>query len=149
VLYQVDAGLWIQDTVTGVPTFVGPLNYFGILGGVEYLPGPTSPFALGTLGETGGPMGAQVWGATPNGSVVLLYALGPGGASSVPPGQPCAGTLLDLNSTVVLAAVLQADAQGHASIGPAFVPASFARSVDLQALDIATCATSNLAQVIY
>ncbi len=149
VLYQVDAGLWIQDTLTGVPTFVGPLNYFGIFGGIEYLPGPTSPFALGTLGETGGPMGAQVWGATPNGNVVLLYALGAAGATLVPSGQPCAGTVLNLNSTVAAAAILHADAQGHALVGPAFAPAAVAGSARLQALDLTTCATSNLAQVIY
>ncbi len=149
VLYEVDAGLWVQDTLTGVPTFVGPLNYFGILGGIEYLPGPTSPFVLGTLGETGGPMGAQVWGATPNGSVVLLYALGAAGATLVPSGQPCAGTLLNLNSTVAAATILHADSQGHALVGPAFAPAAVAGSARLQALDITTCATSNLAQVIY
>ncbi len=149
VMYQVDAGLWVQDTLTGVPTFVGPLNYPGVLGGVEYLPGPTSPFALGTLGETGGPMGAQVWGATPNGTVVLLYALGSGGPTPVPSGRRCAGTLLDLNATLAPLAVLQADAQGHARIGPAFVPAAAAITTHLQALDLATCATSNPAQLIF
>jgi hypothetical protein len=45
--------------------------------------------------------------------------------------------------------VLRADAQGRAQAGPAFVPAGAAGLVRLQAVDLATCRSSNLAQVIY
>ena len=74
------------------------LGFPGILGGVEYLAGPTSPFALGTQGLTGGPMSAQFWGATPRGTVAILYTYGGGGPSTVPAGNPCAGTLINLNA---------------------------------------------------
>jgi hypothetical protein len=94
-------------------------------------------------------MGAQVWGATPHGTVVLLYALGSGGPTPVPSGRRCAGTPLDLNATIAPFAVLQADAAGRAQVGPAFVPAAAAITTHLQALDLATCATSNPAWVLF
>lgn len=149
VFYQVDTQLWIQDAMTGVPALAGPLNFPGILGGIESLPGPTSPFTLGTQGMTNGPMGLQVWGATPLGSVVLLRAQGGGGPSFVPGGNPCAGTQLDLNGSRRLLAIAQANAAGRVHLGPLFVPAAAAGLARLQALDLATCATSNLARVIY
>lgn len=149
ILYQVDAGFWIQDTLTGVPSFVNLTGFPGLFAGVEYLPGPTTPFTLGTQGETGGPMGAQVWGATPNGTVVLLRAQGGGGPTAVPGGNPCAGTLLDLNATIAPLAVLRADAQGRARLGPAFVPASAALITHLQAINLATCAISNPLRILY
>jgi hypothetical protein len=149
VLYQLNSGLWVQDVQTGVPSLVAEAPYFGIFGGAEYLPGPAPPFALGTLGQTGGPMGAQAWGATPGGDVVLLAALGPAGVAQIPAGRPCAGATLDLNATYRAAAVLRADAQGHALAGPFRAPAAVAGSLRLQALDLTTCTTSNLARVIY
>jgi hypothetical protein len=148
-LYLVDAGLWVMDKITGVPCLVGSTFYPGVFGGVEFLPGAALPFVLWTLGMTGGPMGAEFAGATPDGSVALLLALGPGGPTAVASGYPCAGTLLDLNPGLSLVAVLRADAQGRSRIGPTFVPAAAAGSARLQALDLTTCATSNLAQVIY
>ena len=149
VLYQVDFGFWIQDTLTGVPSLVGPLGFPGILGGVEYLAGPTSPFTLGTQGKTGGPMGVQFWGATPHGAVAVLYAFGGGGPSTVPAGQPCAGTLINLNPARQPLAMLRANAAGRGSFGPAYVPPSAAQSVRLQALDLATCGTSNNLAIVY
>jgi hypothetical protein len=44
---------------------------------------------------------------------------------------------------------LPANAQGFARIGPAPVPATAAITAHLQALDLATCATCNPAQVIH
>ncbi len=149
VLFLVDAGLWVMDKITGVPCLVGSTFYPGVFGGVEFLPGPAPPFALGTLGQTGGPMGAEFVGATPDGQVALLLALGPGGPTPVASGYPCAGTILDLNSGLTLVSLLRADSAGSARIGPAFVPPAAAGSARLQALDLTTCATSNLAQVIY
>lgn len=148
-LYQIDSGLMIQDILTGVPSYVGPLNISGYLGSVEYLPGSSSPFTLGTLGQTNGPMGLQVWGATPLATVVILMAKGAGGPSSVPAGKPCSGTLIDLNATLAPLVILRANAAGRANYGPVFVPAAAARTTHLQALDLASCATSNPAQIIY
>lgn len=149
VLYQVDAGFWIQDTVTGVPCFVGPLNFPGVLGGIEYLPGPAAPFTLGTQGKTGGPMSVQVTGATALGQVAFLRAQGGGGPSFVPGGNPCAGTLLDLNASRSLIGLVRADAAGRAALGPAFVPLAAAPATRLQALDVTSCVPTNPARLIY
>jgi len=149
VMYQVDLGFWIQDVLTGVPALVGSLQFPGVLGAIEYLPGTASPFTLGTQGLTNGPMGVQVWGATPLGQVVILRAQGGGGPSFVPVGNPCAGTLLDLNGTRAPVALLRANASGYARLGPVMVPASAAGTTRLQALDFVTCVTSNPARVVY
>lgn len=148
-LYLVDSALWVMDTKTGVPVLIGMHNHFGIFGGVEFVTGAASPFTLGTLGMSGGPMGLEAWGASPHSTVAFLRANGGGGPTAVPSGNPCAGTLLDLNSSLRLVAVTATDAQGHARIGPVTVPAAAAGTLRLQALDLTTCRTSNLARVIY
>ncbi len=148
-LWMIDIAVWVGDTTTGVPSLVTPMSYFGIFSGLEYLPGPAPPFALWTLGETGGPMGVRAVGATPGGTVVIVMAQGNGGPTPVPAGNPCAGLLLDLNVTMAPLQILRADAQGRAQMGPAYVPTSAAGSVRLQAVDLATCAPSNLARVVF
>jgi hypothetical protein len=148
-LWMIDSAVWLGDTTTGVPCFVAWMSLIGIFSGLEYLPGPAPPFSLWTLGETGGPMGARMAGASPDGLLVLLLAEGGGGPTPVPPGNPCAGTLLDLNATMAPLRVLHSDAQGGAQIGPTFVPASAAVVVRLQALDLGTCATSNVARIVF
>jgi hypothetical protein len=148
-LFQVDAGLWVMDTLTAVPCFVGLTGYPGFIVGIEYLDGPGRPFTLGTLGETGGPMGLEVWGTTPQAAVAFLHASGGSGPTPVGAGLPCAGTLLDLNAGVQLAAVAQTDAQGHARLGPVQVPAAAAGLIRLQALDLTACRASNLARLVY
>ncbi len=147
-LWMIDIAVWVGDTTTGVPSLVTPMSYFGIFSGLEYLPGPTPPFVLWTLGETGGPMGVRAVGATPGGTVAIVMAQGVGGSTPVPGGNPCAGTLLDLNATMAPLRVLRADAQGQVQIGPSYVPTSAAGSVRLQAVDLATCASSNLARIV-
>ncbi len=148
-LWMIDIAVWVGDTTTGVPSLVTPMSYFGIFSGLEYLPGPTPPFALWTLGETGGPMGVRAVGATPGGTVAIVMAQGSGGPTPVPADNPCAGLLLDLNATMAPLQILRADAQGRVQMGPAYVPTSAAGTVRLQAVDLATCATSNLARVVF
>lgn len=148
-LWLLDLAVWVGDTTTGVPSMVTPMSYFGLFSGVEYRPGPTPPFALWTLGETGGAMGARAVGATPGGTVAIVKAQGGGGPTAVPPGNACAGTLLDLNASISVLRVLRADAQGRVEFGPAFVPVSAAGSVRLQAVELTTCATSNLARIVF
>ncbi len=148
-LWMIDIAVWVGDTTTGVPSLVAPMSYFGLFSGLEYLPGPAPPFALWTLGETGSPMGVRAVGATPGGTVAIVMAQGNGGPTPVPAGNPCAGLLLDLNATMAPLQILRADAQGRVQIGPAVVPVSAAGTVRLQAVDLATCATSNLARVVF
>jgi len=148
-LFQMDAGLWVMDTITGVPCLVGLTGYLGFIVGIEFITGPNSPFTLGTKGQTGSPMGIEVWGAAAFSTVVLLGAQGGGGPTAVGSGHPCAGTVLDLNANHRLVDLIRTDGQGHARFGPAFVPAGAAGSLRLQALNLASCRTSNLARVIY
>lgn len=148
-LWMLDLGLWIGDRSTGVPSLIAPVSIINIFGGMEYVAGPKPPFSLWTTGETGGPMSIRVTGATPHGIVGIAYARGAGGPTPIPPGRPCAGTLLDLNAGFSSLRVLQADAQGRAQMGPAYVPLSVAPTTHLQAVDLATCLTSNHARIIF
>jgi hypothetical protein len=148
-LWMIDLGVWIGDRTTGVPSLVAPMSLFSIFSGLEYIPGPTPPFSLWTTGETGGPMGVRAVGATPGGTVVILMTRGGGGPTAIPSGQPCAGTLLDLNASMRPLRVLPADAQGRVQIGPMYVPTSVAPTTHLQAVDITTCKTSNHARIIF
>lgn len=149
VLYLIDYGLWIVDTVTGVPVFVNFIPGFPLFYCAEFVPGLAEPFSLGLRGESGHLMGAFVAGATPGGRVALLHGYGYGGPTTIPGGSPCAGGWLDLRSPVRLVSVLTAGLDGKAEVGPVFVPAQVRGRVRLQALDLATCATSNVARVVF
>jgi len=148
-LWMIDLGVWIGDSTTGVPALIAPMSYFSLFGGLEYVPGPTPPFSLWSTGETGGPMGIRAVGATPGGIVAILRARGGGGPTTVPAGNPCAGTLLDLNSSLSLLRSIRADAHGRAQISQAYVPLSVAPTTHLQALDLTTCRTSNHARIVF
>jgi hypothetical protein len=148
-LYLLDGAVWIGDVTTGVPGFVNWTSQPVLFSGMEYLPGPVPPFTLRTLGETGGPMGMRVAGATPDSAIVLLTAQGGGGPTAVPSGEPCAGVLLDLNATMHPLRVLRAGPLGRAQFGPAFVPAGAAVTTRLQALDLAACAASNPVRLVF
>lgn len=149
VLYLLDFGLWIMDTVTGVPAFVGHIPGAPLITCAEFVPHLPSPFALGVRGETGGPMGVFASGATPGATVALLHGYGLGGPTAVGAGLPCAGTLLNLNAPVRLLRTFTADAAGKVDYGPAYVPPQVRGRVRLQALDLATCATSNVARLMW
>ena len=94
-------------------------------------------------------MGAKVSGATPNGQVGVVWAKGNGGPTSIPNGYPCAGTLMDLNSSMQQLDIVTTDANGFAAIGPMMVHPSAAGLVHLQAVDIANCETSNRILLYY
>ncbi len=82
----------------------------------------------------------QLSGVTANGSAALLYGFGMG-AFAVPNGYPCAGTVLGLDPTASLAAVLNADAVGNAVLVQT-VPSGACGLVYLQALDLSSCGLS-------
>ena len=149
-LFLVNYALWPMDPVTGVASYVyNPPNFTGIFGGVEFIPGPRPPFTLWMQGVTDGPMQAAVAGATPGAQVAFAWAIGNGGPTPIPGGQPCAGLLLDLDPSVTLAGTARADAQGRAALGPRFVPRSARGTVRVQAVDLARCETSNRLFVSY
>ncbi len=82
----------------------------------------------------------EVQRATTHGKVALLFAFGTG-ATVIPNGKPCAGTVLGLDNTVAVAAVLTADANGSATVSRT-VPPNLCGTVFLQALDLTTCTVS-------
>ncbi|MCC6909716.1 MAG: hypothetical protein IT430_17405 [Phycisphaerales bacterium] len=98
-----------------------------------------------TMGGTcPGSMQIGVTGATPGGNVALLHATGTGSVR-IPNGNPCAGTTLGLNSTAQLYRVVRADGNGSLSLDLQVPAQACGRYV--QALDAASCATSNVARL--
>jgi hypothetical protein len=99
--------------------------------GLSFSVGGTCPFDVQVT----------VANATPSGPVALLYAFAEGGF--VLPGTACVGTVLGLDDTAALGMLITADSTGTATLNTA-VPAGACGNVFLQALDPATCATSNV-----
>ena len=147
VLYGGFGSLFVIDTVTGVPTYVGYMQGAGFIAGMEFAPNLPPPLALGVMGVSGGTMGAFAAGATPGGDVAFFRAQGGGGPTSIPGGHPCAGLALDLNAGLSFISLARADAQGRAQIGPRLVPLLIPREVRLQALDLTTCRTTNVGRI--
>lgn len=148
-LYLLDPSFWLCEPTTGVSSYVGP-SYFGILGEVEYIPGPNQVLSLWQTEQVGNPTEIKVRGATPSTDVALFASVGPAGTYTIPGGFPCAGTVLDLNPTTVrLLTVATADAQGEVTLGPAILPPSALFSAQLQALDLQTCVTSNPIRAVW
>ncbi len=147
VLYGGFGSLFVIDTVTGVPTYVGYMQGAGFIAGMEFAPNQPPPLALGVMGVSGGMMGAFAAGATPSGDVAFFRAQGGGGPTPIPGGHPCAGFALDLNAGVSFISLARADAQGRAVIGPQFVPPQLPREVRLQALDLTTCRSTNVGRI--
>lgn len=94
-----------------------------------------------TLGSTGtcpGPMAVQVSGCTPGGGVAIIYGQA---GSHVKGGAVCNGTVVRITRPT-LCAVLTADGSGNAS--KSFNAPPGACGLSVQAVDVSTCATSNV-----
>lgn len=107
----------------------------------------TGGLQLALTGTCGGAMTAQVGGGTPNGTAAIIYCFGPGGPIAIPPGNPCAGTLLDLNNTATLGGLVNLGPSGNGQLGPVNVPSGACGVVRVQALDLGSCQTSNVVQL--
>jgi hypothetical protein len=94
-------------------------------------------FTLAKSGSCPGPVTLSTAGGTANSAVALLYGI-PG--STTKPSGICAGTTVSL-ANPQLAAMLVANASGAASLSFNAPAGACGRSV--QAVDIASCATSN------
>lgn len=101
--------------------------------------------SLRAIGTCPGRMGFEVTSATPNKQIAYLYAFGQG-TIKIHNGYPCPGTTLGLNATAKLATIQRADANGTATFITK-VPAKACGRVFMQALDISTCATTNVVLV--
>lgn len=93
----------------------------------------------------GGPIEVAWRCATPNGQVALIFAARPG-SFAVPPQYPCAGTVLGLSSSRIEVA-FQGGAGPNGSRTHNAQAGPNACGGHLQLLDVATCATSNVAPV--
>lgn len=99
--------------------------------------------SLTLSGRRPGEMAASISGATPRGSVALIFGQR-SGQTTIPTG-PCAGTLLPISGGVQLVSTARANGQGNAAITGAVPPSACGGR--LVALDVATCTTSNVVRV--
>ncbi|TAH34333.1 MAG: hypothetical protein EYC70_15410 [Planctomycetota bacterium] len=146
LLYGMRDTLYLVNPQSGVLTAIGGSAPGPDIRGLEFRGGGGSGFSLFLSGTCGGVMEATVSGATPHQPVAFFHCTGPGGGHTILRG-PCAGTVLDLNASTVLGGVRQAGRLGNARIGPRTVPSGACGRMRVQALDVATCATSNVALV--
>ena len=84
----------------------------------------------------------DVIGATPSGNVALVYGFGDG-PTTIPNTFPCAGTVLNVGNPNLDNRVISADANGNATFST-FIPAAACGAVKVQALDLGSCAVSNV-----
>jgi len=84
----------------------------------------------------------DVTGATPNGNVALVYGFG-AGPTTIPNTFPCAGTVLNVGNPNLDNRVISADANGNATLST-FIPTVACGAVNVQALDVTSCAVSNV-----
>ncbi|MFW5652905.1 MAG: hypothetical protein ACOC0P_02565 [Planctomycetota bacterium] len=85
-----------------------------------------------------------VTGATPNKWVALEYSHN-GGSFNIPPGFPCVGLQIDMGLPLLPGspATARADANGNVDF-PANIRPISCGILRLQAIDVASCTTSNL-----
>lgn len=113
------------------------------LNGLTWGPG-TRDLAVMVTGSCPGQMTAKVYGGTPGSQVAIVFANGRG--STTIPSGPCAGTTLDLNSSVrQVGGLLTFDGNGVAT-STINVPSNACGGF-IQAITPGDCATSNVHEV--
>ncbi|TAH34488.1 MAG: hypothetical protein EYC70_16260 [Planctomycetota bacterium] len=101
-------------------------------------------FHLQVVGTCGGAMNFQVSGATPGGTVRLVYSSSTG-SFTIPAGSPCAGTQLGLDRPINLAPItINIGPGGNGQSGSVNVPVGACGVVNVQALDLGSCTASNV-----
>jgi len=148
-LYHLDGGLWMVDKETGTFSLNDTLSPFGFWAEAVFVEGPTNPLSLWLAGRTDGPIRVKVSGATPGGRIAFAWSQGLGGPTPVPSGFSCAGVEMDLAANMQMVAVATADSNGEATLGPQWVPTSAIQNYRIQAIDLATCETSNKVVVYF
>ncbi len=99
--------------------------------------------SLTLSGTCPGEMAASISGATPRGTVALIFGQR-AGQTTIPTG-PCAGTLLPISGGVQLVSTTRADGHGNAAIAGTVPPSACGGR--LVVLDVATCTTSNVVRI--
>ncbi len=143
--YYINHALWMIDGESGIYNPVDWVSSFGYWADAVFREGPKPHFSLWLNGSIGNYMQAKMTGLTPNGQALVMWAKGEGGPNPIPPGLPCAGTMMDLNSNLQKVAIVTADSYGEAILGPGpkRVPAAASGLIWIQAVDLTTCETSN------
>ena len=166
-LFYRRSGQWIQGP-TLAPSEARDSDHFGdavaLAGGTAFVHEQVNRFE-GWLGEVflfevgscrpaldvtatcpdGGPLRVDWSNATPNRVISLFFSTGMGQAT-LPPGSPCAGTVLDLDPNVlVLFYTHLSDSAGGGQIRTQ--AGSAACGGYMQLLDVSNCTTSNAAHV--
>lgn len=100
--------------------------------------------SLAYRGPCPGPVTAAVSGATPGGTVGLIYSSNTG-SFTIPSGI-CAGTVTGLAAPVTLFGTATADGSGNATFSG--TAPQVACGLYIQAIDASTCGTSNVEQVL-
>ncbi|PCJ53245.1 MAG: hypothetical protein COA70_09975 [Planctomycetota bacterium] len=148
-LYLLDYGLWITEPTTGVSNFVD-FTYPGILGGVEYIPGPNQVMSFWQTERVGNSTEIKIRGATPGAQVAIFMSDDRSGSITIPFGFPCAGTIIDLHPGFLrVARVATADANGEILLGPSVLPPQAKGHLRMQAIDLSTCVTSNRIETVF
>ena len=122
--------------------FTQPYPEYHSTGGAAYLSQAGLDISLSLSGDCPGQMTAQASTATPSGRVAFVYAYGTGSVTI--PNGPCAGTELGLDGTARLAALVRADVNGSATLSHPLPAMACDGRVVLQAIDVTTCAPSNV-----
>lgn len=148
-IFAVDFGLWITEPATGISSLVHLLDG-SLYGDVEFLPGPNPTLSLWTTERAGNIGEVRVRGATSYGEVALFASSNSPGATIIPPGYPCAGTILDLHpQSIRFLRTATADANGEVVFGPTMMPAGALRTSRLQAVDLTACMVSNPSELYF
>ncbi|MCC6906562.1 MAG: hypothetical protein IT430_01350 [Phycisphaerales bacterium] len=105
---------------------------------------PSSALRLRIGGECPGSQSLEVVGATPNGIIAILIGFQTG--SYTLPGGPCEGTMLGIGPQAPrVVAIRRADANGRLTLTGSVGTAACGKY--LQAIDGATCGTTNVVQI--
>jgi len=126
---------------TWVP-FTQSYPAFHSTGGAAYITRAGFDIGLGLTGNCPGRLDARATGATFGGNVAFIYARGTGNVMI--PSGPCAGTRLGLNATAQLAALVNADSNGTATLSRNASANVCGGAIVLQAVDMTTCTPSNV-----
>jgi hypothetical protein len=142
-LYHLDGGVWMVDSQSGTFSLANALTPFGFWAEAVFLEGPSPAFSVWLSGVGGGMVEIKCAGAAPFAQIGIGIAGGAGGPTFIPPGYPCAGISLSLNSNMRPLGTTISDLDGKAEFGPIFIPAGAVDLLHVQAIDLSTCNTSN------
>jgi len=146
--------LFISDPETGAMCIVNEYRLpLDALPGIEFIEGPTAPFALWQSGTTGNtPIGrfkVKGSGANANEQVAVYFTTDlTAPPATIPAGLPGAGTQLNIGGTLHYLGTATADQNGEFKVATGGVPASFRDKLLFQGVNLSDSKTTNFFRVI-